>query len=315
MRQLEVFLAVARAGSFRGAADNVHLSQPALSQHVGELERLLGARLFDRRGRTIALTEAGRLLEDHGLRIFATLASAREAIAELDGVSRGSLVIGASTTPGIYLLPALLSAFEREYPGISVDLRLANSAVIEEKVRANELDLGVVGGHGLRPGEECLAAGVLDELVLIVPPGHPWAGRSRLHASRLAQERLLTREEGSATRHVTERALLQAGVKIGRTMELGHTEAIKQAVMAGLGVAFVSIYAVRGELGTGRLRRVRLRGLGIMKRHFHVIHNEARTLTARARAFIGAIQRWGQRARHQRASDHATVPRTRPHSA
>jgi LysR family transcriptional regulator, low CO2-responsive transcriptional regulator len=298
LRQFEVFLAVARAQSFRRAAETLHLSQPALSQHVAELERALGARLLDRLGRRVALTEAGRILEDHALRVFVTVASLRETIGELGGLKRGSLLIGASTTPGIYLMPLLMSSFEREHPGISVDLRIANSQVIEEQVRANELELGVVGGHGLGPGEECLAAGVVDELVLIVPPGHPWARRPRLDPARLAQERLLMREEGSATRHVTERALLQAGVKIGRTMELGHTEAIKQAVMAGLGVAFVSIYAVRGELETGRLHQVRLRGLRI-QRHFHVIHNEARTLMARAKAFIAAIQGWGQHA-HQR---------------
>jgi DNA-binding transcriptional LysR family regulator len=295
MRQLEVFLAVARAGSFRRAAERAHLSQPALSQHVGELERGLGTRLFERRGRTVALTEAGRILEEHTLRMFATLAGAQEAIADLAGGGRGSLVVGASTTPGLYLMPALMGAFEREHPGISVDLRIANSRVIEEQVRTNELDLGVVGGHGLGPGEECLTAGMLDELVLIVAPGHPWARRSRLEPSVLARERLLMREDGSATRQATERALQQAEVKIGRMMVLGHTEAIKQAVMAGLGVAFASIYAVRGELETGRLERVRLRGLDI-HRHFHVIHNEARALTVRASAFIEALQKWSQRA-------------------
>jgi DNA-binding transcriptional LysR family regulator len=289
IRQIEVFLAVARAGSFRRAADVVHLSQPALSQHVAELERSLGARLLDRRGRTVTLTEAGRILQDHGLRVLATLAGAREAIAELDGPGHGSLVIGASTTPGIYLLPGIIGAFERQHPAVSVQLRIANSRLIEEQVRANELDLGVVGGHGLWSGEECLAAGVLDQLLLIVPVGHPWIGRRRLDPAQLAQERLLTREEGSATRAVMERALQRAGVKLGRTMELGHTEAIKQAVMAGLGVAFVSAYAVRGELETGRLRHVRLQGLE-MTRHFHVIHNEARTLTARGHAFVAALE-------------------------
>src|SRR5262245_9933362 len=293
MRQLEAFLAVARAGSFRRAAERVHLSQPALSQHVGELERGLGARLFERRGRVVTLTEAGRILEDHALRVFATLASAQEAIADLAGGGRGSLVVGASTTPGLYLMPALMSAFEREQPRIVVDLRIANSRVIEEQVRANELDLGVVGGHGLAPGEECLAAGMLDELVLIVAPRHPWARRARLDPSVLARERLLMREDGSATRQVTERALQQGEVKIGRTLVLGHTEAIKQAVIAGLGVAFVSIHAVRGELETGRLARVRVRGLDI-HRHFHVIRNEAKMLTARAKAFIAAIQNWSR---------------------
>jgi DNA-binding transcriptional LysR family regulator len=262
---------------------------------VGELERGLGARLFDRRGRSVALTEAGRILEDHALRVFATLVSAQEAIADLGGGARGSLVVGASTTPGLYLMPALIGAFEREQPRVSVDLRIANSRVIEEQVRANELDLGVVGGHGLGPGEECLAAGMLDELVLIVAPGHAWGRRARVDPSALARERLLMREDGSATRQVTERALQHADVKIGRVLVLGHTEAIKQAVMAGLGVAFVSIYAIRGELATGRLERVRLRGLDI-HRHFHVIHNEARALTIRAKAFITTLQSWSARA-------------------
>jgi DNA-binding transcriptional LysR family regulator len=185
MRQLEVFLAVARAGSFRRAAERVHLSQPALSQHVGELERGLGARLFERRGRTVTLTEAGRILEDHALRVLATLDGARQAIADLAGGARGSLIVGASTTPGLYLLPGLMGAFERDQPGISVDLRIANSRTIEEQVRANELDLGLVGGHGLGPGEECLAAGILDELVLIVAPRHAWARRARREPSDL----------------------------------------------------------------------------------------------------------------------------------
>ena len=295
MRQLEMFLAVARAGSFRRAAERAHLSQPALSQHVGELERGLGARLFERRGRTVALTEAGRILEDHALRVFATLAGAQEAIGDLAGGGRGVLVVGASTTPGLYLMPSVMAVLEREQPGISVDLRLGNSREIEEQVRANELDLGVVGGHGLGPGEECLASGMLDELVLIVAPEHVWARRARLDPSDLAHERLLIREDGSATRQVTERALQRADVKVSRMLVLGHTEAIKQGVMAGLGVAFVSVHAVRGELEAGRLARVGLRDLAI-HRHFHVIHNEARALTVRAKAFIAALEDWSRRA-------------------
>jgi DNA-binding transcriptional LysR family regulator len=289
LRQFEVFLAVARAKSFRGAAEVLHLSQPALSQHVAELERELGARLFDRLGRSVALTEAGRILEDHALRLFATLTSAREAIAELGGLKRGSLLVGASTTPGIYVLPAVVAAFQRRHPGIALNLQIANSAVIEERIRGNEIDLGVVGGHALRPGEECLASGLLDELVLIVPAGHPWARRRQIAPALLADQRLLVREEGSATRQVAERALQRAGVRFKASMELGHTEAIKQAVMAGLGMAFVSVHAVRGELASRRLGGVRLTGLRI-HRHFHVIHNEARTLSASARAFIDLLE-------------------------
>lgn len=288
-RQLEAFLAVAHATSFRRAAEALHLSQPALSQHVAELERELGARLFDRLGRTVALTAAGRILEDHVHRLFATLLSAREAIGELGGLKRGSLLVGASTTPGIYVLPAVVAAFQDRYPGITLSLQIANSAIIEERIRGTALDLGVVGGHALHAGEECLAAGLLDELILIVPPGHRWARRRAVAPALLADQRLLMREEGSATRQVTERALQRAGVRVAESMELGHTEAIKQAVMAGLGVAFVSVHAIRGERASGRLWALRLEGLRI-RRHFHVIHNEARTLSASARAFVDLLE-------------------------
>jgi DNA-binding transcriptional LysR family regulator len=293
LRQLEVFLAVARARSFRRAAEALHTSQPALSQHVRELEQELSTRLLDRLGRGLALTDAGRLLEEHAYRVFATLTSAREAIGELQGLKRGSLLVGASTTPGIYVLPGVVGVFRQRYPGIDLSLRIANSRLIEERVRTNELDLGVVGGHGLGPSEECLAAGLVDELVLVVAPTHRWARRREVAPDQLAGEPLLMREEGSATRRVTERALQQARVAYRPAMELDHTEAIKQAVIAGLGVAFVSMHAVHGEVAAGRLRALRLRGLRI-QRHFHVIHNEARLLPASARAFLEVLEKRGQ---------------------
>jgi len=288
LRQLEVFLAIAHAHSYRRAAEGLHASQPALSQHVRELEAELGVRLFDRLSRGVVPTEAGRLLEERAKRVFATLSDVREVLGELQGLQRGSLLVGASTTPGIYVLPAVIGEFRRRYPGIDLRLRIANSRVIEEAIRAHEVDLGVVGGHGLAPGEECLAAGLADELVLIVSPRHRWAKRREVAPADLADEPLLVREEGSATRRVTERALEQAGVGWHVSMELGHTEAIKQAVMAGLGVAFVSVHAVRGEVASRRLVAIRLRRLRI-QRHFHVIHSEARTLSAGARALVAML--------------------------
>lgn len=285
LRQLEVFLAIVRARSYRQAAEALHASQPALSQHIRELEGELGVRLFDRLTRGVILTEAGRLLEERAKRVFATLTDVRDVLGELQGLKRGSLLVGASTTPGIYVLPAIIGAFRRRHPGIDLQLRIANSRAIEDAIRAHDVDLGVVGGHGLAPGEECLAAGLADELVLIVSPRHRWAGRREVVSAQLAGEPLLVREEGSATRRVTERALDQAGIRRRVSMELGHTEAIKQAVMAGLGVAFVSVHAVRGEVADRRLAAVRLRRLRI-RRHFHVIHSEARTMSAGARALV-----------------------------
>jgi DNA-binding transcriptional LysR family regulator len=287
-RQLEAFLAVVRERSFSRGARRIHLSQPTLSQHIKELERELGARLFVRRARQVTLTEPGRVFEAHATRMTVAAEDARRAVSEVDGAHRGSLLVGASTTPGIYVLPQVLAAFQARYPGIDLSLQIANSRLIEERVRADGLDLGVVGGHVLGPGERCVAAGLLDELVLITPPRHPWARRGRASGRDLAAERMLVREPGSATRQVMERALMQAGITPSRTMELGHTEAIKQCVMAGLGVAFVSIYAVRTEVRARQLAIVPVRGLRV-RRHFHVIHGEGRTLGASARAFLSIL--------------------------
>jgi DNA-binding transcriptional LysR family regulator len=289
LRQLESFLAIVREGSFTRAAERIHLSQPALSEQVLDLERELGKPLFSRRRRQVALTEAGRVFQPYAARVVATVESAAQAVADLDGLRHGSLVVGASTTPGIYVLPRIIGRFRARYPGITLTLRIANSRTIEERVRAGHVDLGVVGGHVLGAGEQCLAAGLVDELVLIVPRRHAWARRRTIDVRRFCEQPVLMREEGSATRYVTERALQQAGVRCRAAMELEHTEAIKQAVMAGLGVSLVSMHAVRGEVATRQLGALRVRGLHL-RRHFHVIHDEERPLTASAQALLRLLE-------------------------
>jgi DNA-binding transcriptional LysR family regulator len=226
--------------------------------------------------------------------VAAATADARQAVAEVDGLGRGSLVIGASTTPGIYVLPRAIGVFRRRYPGIELALYIANSRVIEERVRADQVDFGVVGGHVLGPGEQCVAAGLVDELVLVVSPRHPWARRGSASPRDVARERLLVREEGSATRQVMERALQHAGITPVATMELNHTEAIKQCVMAELGVAFVSGYAIGAEVRARQLTVVPVRRLHI-RRHFHVIHAERRTLGASGRAFLEVLDEQAKR--------------------
>lgn len=292
IRQLEVFLAIAHAQSFSRAAERIHLSQPTLSQHMGELEEELGVRLFVRHSRSVSLTESGRVFEDYATRVVATLAAGKQAIAELGALKRGSLVVGASTTPGTYVLPARIAKFREQYPGITVALRIGNSRAVEERVRDGEVDVAVIGGHVLGPSERCVAAGIVDELQLIVPPGHP-VKDGMMSRERLARESLLIREEGSATRQATERALRQAGVTLRPAMELDHTETIKRAVMAGLGIAFVSRYAVEDEVRSGRLRTLAVQRMNI-RRHFHVIHDERRPLSASARAFTSFLEANGE---------------------
>jgi DNA-binding transcriptional LysR family regulator len=296
LRQLEVFLAVAREKSFSLAAKKIHSSQPTLSEHISELESELGKQLFFRRGRRrlVSVTEAGRVFEQFAERAVSAVEGARQALAELDGLTHGSLLIGASTTPGLYVLPRIIAAYRTRYPGVDVKLQIANSQTIEGRVRERALDLGVVGGHELKPGEECLTAGMRDELVLITSSEHAWARRREIAPDLLVDQPLLMREEGSATRSVTERTLQRARVPFRVEMELDHTEAIKQGVMAGLGVAFVSVYAVQGEVAAGRLHALRLRGV-LVQRHFHVIHHEARRVTASARAFMELLEQTARR--------------------
>jgi DNA-binding transcriptional LysR family regulator len=288
IRQLEVFLGVAQAQSFSRAAERIHLSQPTLSEHMRELEEELGVRLFVRHPRSVSLTEAGRVFGDYATRVVATLAAGRQALAELDGLHRGSLVVGASTTPGTYVLPALIARFRDAYPGITVALRIANSRIVEERVRDGDVDVAVIGGHILGPGERCVAAGIVDELQLIAGAKHPIG--ATISRAKLAREPLLTREDGSATRQVTERALREAGITVRPAMELDHTETIKRAVMAGLGIAFVSRYAIEDEVRAKRLRVVAVDRLRI-RRHFHVIHDERRPLSASARAFVDFLEK------------------------
>jgi DNA-binding transcriptional LysR family regulator len=283
-----VFLGVAQAKSFSRAAERIHLSQPTLSEHMRELEEELGVRLFVRHPRSVSLTEAGRVFGDYATRVVATLAAGRQALAELDGLQRGSLAVGASTTPGTYVLPALIARFREAYPGITVALRIANSRIVEERVRDGEVDVAVIGGHILGPGERCVAAGIVDELQLIVGAKH--AIGATISRAKLAREPLLIREEGSATRQVTERALREAGITVRPAMELDHTETIKRAVMAGLGIAFVSRYAIEDEVRAKRLRIVAVDRLKI-RRHFHVIHDERRPLSASARAFVNFLEK------------------------
>ena len=182
------------------------------------------------------------------------------------------------------MLPGVLGAFRQRYPAVEVTLTFGNSKQILAAVRAGEFDLAVVGHRDTNPAEASLATCVEDELVLVVGPTHAWACRHHIAPAELARQPLLLREPGSATRLVTERALTSAGVAYRPGMVLPHTEAIKQGVMAGLGVAFVSVYALQEEQVTGRLRPLRVRGLRIV-RTFHLIHHERRLLSTAGRAF------------------------------
>lgn len=260
--KLRAFAAVARTGSFSRAAQELFVSQPAISKHVAALETELAAQLFVRGRRGATLTPAGEQLADFVLRAEALLANGiRAAEAHRDG-RLGALALVASGVPGTYLLPELIARFRAENPGVELSFELSTSAGALEIVRAHRAELGVIGGLLVPPELETEPL-VEDEIVLVGPPA---LGGRRLTPAQLAEEAWIYREEGSATRAAVEAARWEAGLHVGRSLELPSWEAVKLAVASGAGIAAISRLALDVELRAGSLvildvRRWRLQRL------------------------------------------------------
>jgi DNA-binding transcriptional LysR family regulator len=283
-RDLEVFLSVAKHLNFTRAGQEVHLSQPSVSVRVRQLERDLGVKLFEQLGKRVALTEAGRLLAPHARRVLAALDDARHAVEELQGLERGSLRIGASTTPGMYLVPKLIARFKRRHSNVEISLGIEDTRRVEEGVIANEFDFGFVGGH-LVADEVDVIPWLTDEVVLVAPPGHALARKRRVGLKEIAGEPFIFREQGSATQAAVESGLRESDLQLQAVMEMSNPEAVKQAVQGRLGLAFISRFAVAAELKAGTLAAVRVRGLDV-RRELKIVHRRDKHLSRAARAFI-----------------------------
>ena len=246
LHRLRVFHAVARRESYSRAAEDLHISQPAVSKHVLDLEEELGAKLFHRLGRRIVLTEAGRLMTDYAQRIFLLADEARRALEELHGLERGRLHLGASSTPGNYLLPKALAAFQAKYPRLEMSLNIMASHDVVDRVIRQDMDLGFVGATF--DAELHVQPYVEDELILILRPGHPLASVRTISREALEKETFVLRDVASGTRTVAEAELKTRGITIRRLLELRSVEAVKQAVAEGLGISFISRHAVALEV-------------------------------------------------------------------
>jgi DNA-binding transcriptional LysR family regulator len=288
LQKLRVFVTVAQESNVTRAARRLSLSQPALSKQLAELEEGLGALLFDRLPRGVRLTAAGQLLLGHAERIFAAERAAEAELGELIGLRSGRLSIGASTTIGSYLLPGVFSAFHRAHPEVKLELEIANTAVVQAMVADGRTDLGLT--EGIVPGEQfAFEVAHYDQMVAIAAPGHPLTRKKQVVAADLAQGPLIARERGSGTRDVIERALAERGLAVEPALALGSTEAVKNAVAAGAGVAIVSRLTVELELSSGRLALIDLRDLSI-RRELHMVQLRGRRPSPAAQAFIGALR-------------------------
>jgi DNA-binding transcriptional LysR family regulator len=259
-RRLQVFHTVARLLSFTKAAESLHMTQPAVTFQVRQLEEYFNTRLFDRTHNRISLTEAGQKVYEFADRIFELYAEMDNAVRDMTGEISGILIIGASTTIAEYMLPALLGDFKKKYPDINVHLKVSNSEGIVSMVENNDIDLGVVEAPVLNKNlvvEECRK----DRLVAIVAPRHALAGNQQVKLRELVEHDYIAREEGSGTREVIQEYLAGAGLKprdVHVAMELGSPEAIKGAVEAGMGVSIVSEVTINKELQLGTLVAVKL---------------------------------------------------------
>jgi len=248
---LRYFRAIARAGHMTRAARELGVTQPALSAMLKKLEAEVGAELLHRTGRGVEPTEAGRVFLQHAEDTLRRAEGAVQAVRQLIGLETGSIRIGAGATATSYLLPPVVSALRKKHPGLRFYIREAGSNAVAAAVTSGELDLGIVTLPLRGSDERALIASPLveDELRLIVPPGHRLAGRRSFSWKDLAGESMIGFEAGSAVREVIDRASSAAGVRLEVVMELRSIESIKQMVVAGIGVGFVSRFAVRSDQG------------------------------------------------------------------
>ncbi len=282
LRQLKVFEAVARHLSFSRAAEELHLTQPAVSMQVKQLEEQAGLPLTEMVGKKVYLTEAGEEVARHARRVAQQLREAGEALDAIKGVRGGRLSIGVISTAK-YFAPRLLAEFRRRQPGIELHLGVHNRETVVRQLADNEIDLAIMG----QPPQEftTVAEGFADHpLIIIAAPDHPLAQRKQITPALLSEETFIIREPGSGTRATMERFFADVGVTPRHVIEMVGNETIKQAVMAGLGIAFISAHTVSLECEVGRLVRLPVTGTPVMRRWF-VVHRAEKELLPVAETF------------------------------
>ena len=291
--QLRILKAIAAEGSFKRAADSLYVSQPAVSLQVQNLERQLDVPLFDRGGRRAQLTEAGHLLLSYGDRILSLCQETCRAIEDLQNLQGGTLIVGASQTTGTYLLPRMLGLFRQKYPDVAVQLHVHSTRRTAWSVANGQIDLAIIGGE--IPTELHDSLDIIpyaeDEMALILPVFHPLARAGHIEKDDLYKLQFIALDSQSTIRKVIDQVLTRCGIDTRRLkieMELNTIEAIKNAVQAGLGAAFVSISAIEKELQMGVLHRSRIDGV-VVNRTLSVIVNPNRYRSKAAEAFTAEI--------------------------
>ncbi len=288
--RMRLLVEIERQGSLSAAASAIGIGQPSASQHLRLLEAAAGQQLVERSGRGSRLTEAGRILAARASQALATLGAADEELGALAGLQTGTIHLGASTAPGVYLLPDTLGCFRRDHPGVTVEVEVAASGEILRRLLSGRVQLALVGAKDA-DDRIVLEPFLEDEIVGVAKPGLAPLERGKLDPARLADFMLLAREPGSSSQRAIDEDLRAIGIAPAGVWELGSSEAIKRAAREGLGLAFLSRYAVAEEVERGDLESFRLAGRQPLTRHFSVARLAGRPLSPAERSFVATLTR------------------------
>ena len=286
--RMRLLVEIEREGSVSAAAAAIGIGQPSASQHLRLLEAAAGQRLVERTGRGSQLTEAGHILAARAAQALSSLSAADEELGALAGLQTGTIHLGASTAPGVYLLPDTLGCFRRTYPGVTVDVEVAASEEILKRLLHGRVQLALVGATSADERIE-LDPFLEDEVVGVAKPGLAPLKNGKLAPARLAEFMLLAREPGSSSQRIVDDELQAIGIQPAGVWELGSSEATKRAAREGLGVAFLSRYAVAEEVERGDLASFRLAGRPRLLRHFSVAHLAGRPLSPAEQSFVATL--------------------------
>jgi len=276
--RLKAFYAVVKNGGFERATESIGLTQPAISIRIKELEKQLGVELFDRLGRGVRLTDAGRIVEEYAARLMIVLGEMHLAIDELKGFRRGQLRCGATRTIAAYLLPKTLVHFKRRFPNVEAKMMVGGTAEIEKRMLANELDVGLVRGTLKNPSSFKVFYFFTDELVLIAHSNHPLARYHRVSLKQIARFPLIIREKGSFQRLTIDEGFRAAGIPYRCMMEIETSEAVKKAVAEGLGCSIAPFCSIQLEKETKALAYARIAGAPMKREFWAIIHKERKLL-------------------------------------
>ena len=290
INQLWVFYNVAKHKSFTRAAETLFVSQPSISNQLKLFEDTYDLKLFERFGKKIELTSSGEILYSYAVRIFRLVEETEVVINELKATKAGRIRIGAGNTPGTYYLPEIIDSFRRKHPNIEIQMDVGYDLNIIEGILNFKSDLGLIGRSVSHPNIVSIPLWK-EELILLVPPNHPFARAETINISLLQDQPFIMAEKGSGVREIAEEILSGMGPAPRVIMELGENEAIKHAVASGLGITIISAMVAKRELETGSLRAVRLSGARIM-RQFSIIHHRDKYLSQLIRAFMDEALRF-----------------------